>query len=112
MGFRQREKKRKKKAAVALAQAESRRSGSSSGKFWLTLVTQKTCCAKCGGILVVGREMVYRAQPREALCVACADGRGVFYRPSVRWEKETLRRRRSRGRSPDVATPVAGGKIC
>jgi hypothetical protein len=36
---------------------------------------------------------VYRHVPREILCVLCADGRDIRWRPSLRWEES--RRRRS-----------------
>jgi hypothetical protein len=39
--------------------------------------------------------MVYRHEPREALCVACADkDPAVDWRPSVRWERERTTRRK------------------
>jgi hypothetical protein len=85
VGFKQRERKRRKRAAIDAARVASRRSGSSSALWWLTLVRSDTCCARCGGVLRVGREMVYRASPREARCVFCADG--LSYRPSARWER-------------------------
>jgi zona occludens toxin (predicted ATPase) len=88
VGFKQRERKRCEKAAMATDQARSRASGSSSSAWWLTIVLTTTCCANCAGILRARREMVYRHAPREALCVACADRRGLKYRPSVKWERE------------------------
>lgn len=88
MGFKQREKKRTKKAAIAAAQLRARSSGSSASKWWLTLVTRDTCCARCAGILRSGREMVYRRSPREALCVSCAgDDPSIRFRPSAAWEE-------------------------
>jgi len=53
---------------MAAAQLAGRASGSSSSAWWLTLVVRDTCCARCGGVLRVGREMVYRHTPREARC--------------------------------------------
>jgi RNase P subunit RPR2 len=85
MGFKQRERKRRKKTAIASAQRQARSAGKSN-RWWLTRVARDTCCARCGTILRVGREMVYRAEPREARCVPC--GEGVSYRPSVRWEQK------------------------
>jgi hypothetical protein len=98
MGWKHREAKRKKRAAVARCRKESRESGSSSGKWWLTIVTRKTCCANpaCGGTLRVGAEMVFRKVPQEALCVACADRARTPYRPSAEWEKHR-RARAKRG---------------
>ena len=88
MGFRQRERKRTKNAAMNAARAVSRKTGSSSPKWWLTLAKRKTCCARCGGILRVGREMVYRASPREALRRLRGIGSRDQLRPSVAWERK------------------------
>ena len=88
MSYKQRERKRKKTAAMKVSQLEARRAGKSS-EWWLTPVRTTTCCARCSGILRAGREMVYRAEPREARCLACAEG--LHYRPSVKWE-QTRRR--------------------
>jgi hypothetical protein len=97
VGYRQREKKRKKSAAATRAQRESRRTGSSAGKWWLTIVQTTTCCARHGGVLRVGRPMVYRHTPREALCVACAErDPSIKWRPSRSWEeRRRVRRRRA-----------------
>jgi hypothetical protein len=98
MGFKQRERKRKQKAAIRSSMkvdVEARKAR--SGRWWLTVVKTDTCCARCAGILRTSREMVYRAQPREALCVACAEADPeVTYRPSLAWEER--RRDVSRGR--------------
>lgn len=97
MGWKHRQRKRMKQAAVSRDQRAARISGSSSGKWWLTIVTSATCCANpdCHGTLRVGREMVYRATPRAALCVPCADRAGLRYRPSARWEKARKTKRSS-----------------
>jgi hypothetical protein len=88
MAWKHREAKRKQRAAIARDRTEARKSGSSSGRWWLTIVSRTTCCAnpECRGILRVGGEMVFRKVPQEALCVACADRAGIRYRPSARWE--------------------------
>lgn len=95
MAFKHREAKRKKRAASARERASVRASGGSD-RWWLTLVTQTTCCANpaCHGILRVGAEMVFRKVPQAALCVACADREGIHYRPSGPWERS----RRVKGR--------------
>jgi hypothetical protein len=93
MGYRQRERKRRRRVATYAAQQEARKSGSSARKWWLTIVVRTTCCARCAGILREGREMIYRATPREALCLACAQSGDVKWRPSAAWER---RRRGSR----------------
>ena len=91
MSFKQREQKRRRRAAVITAR---RKSGTSSGKWWRTIVKRDTCCARCSGILRIGREMVYRHSPREALCLSCADAApDVTARPSIAWER--WRRRNS-----------------
>jgi hypothetical protein len=78
-------KSRQKKRAIRAAQFKHR--DTIAGRFYLTLVVQKTCCARCGGILNVGREMVYRHTPREALCLVCAErDPEIRARPSVAWE--------------------------
>lgn len=87
MGFKQREKKRRKKAATLSLQQRSRETGSSARKWWRTIVSTKGCCAQCGGILKPGVEMVYRREPGEMLCLACAEKAGIRARPSLRWEK-------------------------
>lgn len=98
MGYQQRERKRKKKVAIARAQRESRRTGSSARKWWLTVVSKHTCCARCGGVLREGRQMVYRHTPGESLCLACAeDDPAVKWRPAARWERSRRRERRHRG---------------
>src|SRR4051794_1624021 len=112
MGFKQRERKRKKAAATAASQRAARESGSSARKSWLTIVASDTCCARCGGVLRVGREMIYRHSPREALCLPCAEAdSGLSYRPSARWERARgkSRRRAAAGGAPRTARP--GGKV-
>jgi hypothetical protein len=96
MGFKQRERNRKAKAAKTRAQAAGRRDGSSAGRWWLTIASKTTCCARCGHVLREGRELVYRHTPREARCLRCAtvspDSAG--YGCSLRWEawrKEQLK---------------------
>ena len=87
MGFKQRERKRRKRAAMTQAQRSERAGGRKSRDWWLTLAKRDTCCATCSGVLRAGGDMVYRAAPREARCVMCADADPlVTYRPSVRWE--------------------------
>jgi hypothetical protein len=80
MGYKQREKRRKAKAAQDRAQAVGRRDGRSGSSWWLTIVKLDTCCARCARTLRTGREMVYRHEPREALCVPCADSKRVPYK--------------------------------
>lgn len=93
MGYKQRERKRRQRAAKEARRVASRASGSSASKWWLTIAVQDGCCARCGGMLRVGREVVYRHVPRETLCTSCAESAGVEARPSLRWERERARRR-------------------
>lgn len=89
MGFKQRERKRKATAARQGSQRRSRESGSSAAKWWLTLVVEDCACARCGRVLRVGSEMVYRHTPRESRCVSCAQlDHGGKWRPSLAWEKQ------------------------
>lgn len=98
MGFKQRERTRRKKATMASAQSRARSAGASS-RWWLTIVTSATCCARCATILREGSAMVYRAQPREGRCVACADSDPVVrYRPSGRSEEHRQRAMRMQSR--------------
>lgn len=96
MGYRSRQKKRMKKTAMARAKREARNSTGTVTKprYWLTFVTADTCCARCAGVLRVGREMVYCHSPREAVCVLCADGAHISYRPSMAWEHARARGRK------------------
>lgn len=92
-GFKQRERKRRAKVARTSAARKARTTGSSCRLRWLTLVKEDTCCARCAGMLRIGREMVYRHTPREALCLPCADADpAVSYRPSAAWESKRGRR--------------------
>jgi hypothetical protein len=91
MGFRQRQRRRKRRAAQNAAQAASRSNGSAAGRWWLTICRLDTCCARCGHVLRVGVELVYRHTPRESLCVGCAQSDPCVqksYRPSLAWERQ------------------------
>lgn len=76
--------------------------GSASFKWWLCDVEQKTACnnVQCHGhrILKPGDQMVVRYIPKEFLCVACADERGIPYKPSRRWEERHTKTIRLRPR--------------
>jgi hypothetical protein len=96
MGFKSRERKRKRRAATRAAQTTARVSGSSAGKWWLTIAIRDGCCARCAGVQRVGHEIVYRHSPRVVLCLLCAESDlPVKPRPSLRWEREHGRRRRA-----------------
>ena len=101
MSYRQRERKRRMQAAAG---ETSKRKGKGKGKgegasagWWPTLVVRDCACARCGMVLRVGREMVYRRTPREARCVVCAEGDpGCRWRPSLAWEKQARKKPRRR----------------
>lgn len=111
MGHKAREqKKRQVKAEQARKKArrvqrEKGKEGKKSSAWWLTIVTTTTCCARCAGMLREGRDMVYRATPREARCVSCAEAAGLSYRPSVAWEDARRRTGRARSDSTPRAAP-------
>ena len=90
MSFKTREKKRRRKIATANARAQHRET--MAGRHYLTIVSRHACCNSCGGSLRKGRECVYRHEPREILCVECADLRRLHYRPSLRWERAQPRK--------------------
>jgi hypothetical protein len=76
--------------AKSREQRRSRSSGSSAGKWWLTIADRKGCCANvgCGVILKEGAEVVYRHSPMTTLCLRCAErDPECRYRPSLRWER-------------------------
>ena len=92
MSFKSREKKRK--AARAVSNAVQQRTPATEARWFLTPVRRHAVCGSCAGRLHWPSDMVYRHKPLVMLCVACADADpGVSYRPSVRWEREELRRR-------------------
>jgi hypothetical protein len=68
-------------------------------RWYLTIVSRKCCCNRCGRTLRDGGELVYRHRPKEVVCLDCPNRDGVRYRPSVRWE-----RRNSKGRTPVART--------
>ena len=59
---------------------------------YLTIVSRSACCNDCGGTLRTGGECVFRFEPKEILCIVCADLRNLKYRPSLRWEKAARKR--------------------
>lgn len=84
MSFKSREKKRKSRIAASSAKANRRQH---PDRWYLTIVTRPCCCNACGGSLREGAECVYRHEPREVLCLACAQRRRIAPRPSLRWER-------------------------
>jgi hypothetical protein len=85
MSYKSRSRNRAIRAAAATQRA------SPEPRWYLTLVTRATCCARCAGVLRPGREMVYLHTPRTALCKFCAeDDPSIRPRPSRRWERKRM----------------------
>ena len=97
MSYRSRQKKRERRAAEGQGRHATRpaRTTDTPGRWFLTLVTRTCCCARCGGVLRAGADMVYRHTPRECLCTACAHvDPAIKPRPSLKWEHTRQRSRR------------------
>jgi hypothetical protein len=91
MSYTTREKKRRWKIAITNARAQQRKQH--PDRHYLTIVSRSACCNNCGSSLRAGAECVYRYDPREILCKNCADGAGLHYRPSRRWERQNRKRK-------------------
>jgi hypothetical protein len=69
-----------------------------AARWFLTVARSKAACARCGAVIPVDGEMVYRHQPREWRCLPCGtrlkDSKG--YRPSIRWERAQRAKRQRR----------------
>ena len=81
--------------------ARNARAENAGERHWLTLVRKECHCENRGGKLRPGSEFVYRLEPRQTLCIKCADGLGIYYEPSMAWEKA----RRRGGRNRRSAAP-------
>jgi hypothetical protein len=77
-------KVRERKAAIKRTKREHQ--ATIASRYFLTFAKRKCSCARCGGVQDTGREVVYRHEPREILCLACAESNGVKWRPSLKWE--------------------------
>jgi hypothetical protein len=71
MSYKSREKKRRARIAQLSGRREQR--AKFADRHYLTIVSRRACCNRCGGSLREGAECVYRHTPREILCVLCAD---------------------------------------
>ena len=93
MSYKSREKKRRKRTAIN--NVRTRHGETMKGRHYLTVVQRDCCCNVCGRSLRIARadDVVYRHEPRELLCLSCADDRGVEYRTSQRWERSRTRKR-------------------
>lgn len=78
-------KSRQKKRAIRAAQARYR--DVIPHRHYRTIVKRDCSCNRCGGVLRIGRECIYRHTPREVLCTLCAERAGISSRPSQAWER-------------------------
>jgi ribosomal protein S27E len=90
VSWKTREKKRKARMEHAKVKRSKREHAAETAARWfLTLAWNKTACARCGAVIPVDGEMVYRHRPREWRCLPCGtrlkDSKG--YRTSLRWER-------------------------
>lgn len=85
--------------------AKRRDSNSHPERFYLTPGTRTATCGEpgCDRQLAVGAEVVYRHEPREILCLPCAERRGIKYRLSLRLEE--MKGRRRSFKSPQSRVP-------
>jgi hypothetical protein len=97
MSYPSRQKKREEKVVVSQANGairEHHRSEATQSRWFLTVAKRDSSCSQCGGSLRKKAECVFRFEPKTLLCVPCADGREIKYRPSVRWERAKGRLRK------------------
>jgi hypothetical protein len=102
-------KSKQKKGAIAAAKAKYQ--PATAARWFLTPVVVGCACARCGGVLRKGRDMVYRHAPRTSLCVLCAqDDPTIRYRPSLRWSAKRNRERPgTTTKDAAEAAPSSGG---
>lgn len=86
-------KTKRRRAAIRLTKKQH--SATIAARYYLTFAKRKTPCAGCGGKLETGSELVYRHEPRELLCLPCAESRGIKARPSLKWEARRQQTRTS-----------------
>jgi ribosomal protein S27E len=90
VSWKTREKKRKARMECAAVKRSKREHARETEARWfLTVARDKVACARCGTIIPLDGEMVYRHRPREWRCLPCGtrldDSKG--YRTSLRWER-------------------------
>jgi RNase P subunit RPR2 len=56
-------------------------------RYWLTIALRAGSCDRCASPLEVGAEVVFRASPRETLCLECAERLRIEARPSRRYRE-------------------------
>jgi hypothetical protein len=84
-------KSRQRKRAIAASKRDHKEA--IAGRWYLTIVGRACACARCGGVLRPGKEMIYRHTPRETRCRLCAEDAGVKPRPSIKWSAARRARR-------------------
>ena len=85
MSYKSREKKRR--AKIATGNVRAKHGETMKSRHYLTIIARNCCCNACGAPLRLGGESVYRYEPREIVCLTCAELRGLDYRPSRSWER-------------------------
>ena len=90
MSWKTREKKRRARMAYAKVERSKREhSEETAARWFLTVASNKAACARCGAIIPVDGDMVYRHRPREWRCLPCGTrlDDSKRYRTSLRWER-------------------------
>jgi hypothetical protein len=100
MSYRTREQKREEKILHRRVK-KAHGDRETKARHFLTIAKCKAKCERCPHRALAGDEFVYRHEPRQVLCVDCANLAGVKWRTSWRWEKAQAKRRHAR---PDRAT--------
>lgn len=91
MSYKSREKKRRKK--IATGNVREKHGETMKARHYLTITTRACCCNGCGRGLRTGDESVFRFEPKEIVCLSCAELRKLHYRPSQRWEKAKAKKK-------------------
>src|SRR5215207_7556952 len=100
MSYESRERKRVKRL-VKRQVKKAHRSAETQARHFLTIARRQAKCERCPRRALEGDEFVYRHEPKQVLCVDCANALGIKWRTSWRWEREHAKRRHPR---PDRAT--------
>ena len=81
MSYKSREKKRRRK--LAQANVRSKHGETMKSRHYLTITTRACCCNDCGRRLRRGDESVFRFEPKEIVCLTCAEELDEDRDPSV-----------------------------
>jgi hypothetical protein len=87
-------KTREKKRRARMGHAEVKRSKreharETEARWFLTVARNKAACARCGTLIPVDGDLVYRHRPRELRCLPYGTqlGDSKAYGTSLRWER-------------------------